>query len=184
MMIFGLKNGDLRLFKFNYKGKKEYKLVYEDHKNLELPISAVSFYYIEDKLNLIVGTTLGYLVAYTDINEKNKLKNNFVINNTRLEEAIIDFKLIDLDRDGYLEIFVLYFNKKIHVYKIKNYNKFDYVTGKDLNEMESFPFMFFIIDNDQSRKLLLFSNNIIYVYEIEFNNKEGIKTKTDKLISN
>lgn len=143
--------------------------MYCDKKDLELPIASVEFYKINGKLNLFVGSTLGYLVTYMNINSTNKLMNNLVINNSRLEEAIVDVKLVDVDSDGVMEIAVLYFNKVMHIYKIIDYNNYSFVSRYELKEALNFPFKFhFLRANKNFYKLLLFANNYVYEYDLKY----------------
>lgn len=160
--------------------------IYSDKKDLELPVASVEFYKVNGKLNLLVGSTLGYLVTYMNINPSNKLQNNLVINNSHLEEAIVDVKLVDLTDNGIIEIAVLYFNKVIHIYRIIDYNKYNFVGRYELKEVINFPFKFsFLKRNNQEYKILLFANNHVYEYDLNVLEQHDVLSDSkDSLDSN
>lgn len=80
-------SGRLQLMNFK-KTNSKFKLMSNFDTELELPISKMIFVknYNHD---LLVGTTLGYLVLYQNI-EHYGLYKNLVINNHFLEESIVD----------------------------------------------------------------------------------------------
>ncbi len=117
-------HGELLLVYFK-KGNKGYSLKKKDSKDLELPISKLKFIEIDGKLNLLIGTSLGYLIFYDDI-EKNLLNHHIVVNNSYLEESILDFVVYDFDSDGTLEVLVFYFNRVVQFFRL-NKNIFEFL---------------------------------------------------------
>lgn len=150
-----------------------------DRKDLDLPISSIGFFESGGYVNLIVGTTLGYLVCYHHINYSNGLKYNKVINNNLLEETIVDVIVSDIDGDGFLEIIVIYFNRKLQIFRIKDNKNFDFVLEFELKELLNFPFCGALIMNNKTPVLYLFGTNMYYKYIILINGEK--KTSVDEI---
>ena len=119
-----------------------------------------------DSLNLYVGTTIGYLVCYFDINFTFSLKNNHVINNNFLEETICDLEVVDLDSDGKQEILVLYFNKKVQIFKEIDARHYELIANFELKEVLNIPFCFATITEKECSQIWFFATNVVYKYSL------------------
>lgn len=138
-----------------------------------MPVSSITFFECGNSTNVLVGTTLGYLVCFHNINGQNGLKYNVVINNNMLEESIIDVIVSDIDFDGFQEIIVIYFNKQIQIYRIKDQRNFEFLTSYFLKELLNFPFCAALIMNNFTPVLYLFATNMYYKYSIILNGKKS-----------
>lgn len=135
-------------------------------KDLELPASAMTFDMNDEELNLIVGTTFGYLIEYKKV-EENLLGNHVVLNNGKLQESIIDVVKKDLDNDGYQELIVFYFNKIVQFYRIQGKDDYAFLGEVQLKELFNIPFKLFLLENSESKGLFFFSQNHFYEYELK-----------------
>ena len=75
------------------------KFIFIDVVEHELHVGSIVFENYNNKINIIVGTTLGYLIKYKNI-ELYKLSKNLVLNNKNMHESIIDIELVDLKGDN------------------------------------------------------------------------------------
>ena len=171
-LSFGFVDGTLLFLHFKKQKNKKtwaYNKNIEKTKNLELPISSLEFFEnSKNYVNLIVGTTLGYLVVYKNL-MKNYLNEHIVINNNFLQESIIDVLIGDFNSDGRREILVYYFNKIIQFYQIDDDGRYDFINEIKLDDFENFPFKLFIINADKNqKKLLFFAPNYLYEYDFLF----------------
>lgn len=86
------------------------KFIFMDIIDHELHVCSIVFQKYDQKINIIVGTTIGYLIQYENI-ELYRLGRHVVLNNRHIEESILDIALVDLRGNGELNLIVYYFNR-------------------------------------------------------------------------
>jgi hypothetical protein len=97
----------------------------------------------------------------------NGLRKNKVMNNGLLEESIVDLVMADIDGDGFTELIVLYFNKRLQIYKIREVESWECIARFELNSLMNLPYCMALIVDSGTPVLYLFATNCYYRYDLD-----------------